>query len=283
MSFSSLNIYLKTGRFLAITPPSTDTEEPSRCRQLHQVLMIVVIVMGVMASMDYYKDSFAKLNFVKIAVCILAEWIWCAFNCRIILETSKVRSWRRLIEGLKGTSHLVPDEDIQSGKVLFKFLVPQIIFWACTIYRNWFSVTVVGVIYLKWFSVDIFESYLQFFYTLYIYTLLEMIRKRYEGLRRRCEHRFFQNGPHLAQLSRFACSLNKAVDAFNDTFGYSLILLISFTTLQILNYLDFNLQVEEYGNANLIQMVVTQVLFILQSFVSLPIGVIYLNSTACYC
>jgi hypothetical protein len=283
MSLHLLNIYLKTGRFLAITPPSTEIKEHSKCRQIYQVLMIVGFVMGLIASMCYFKDGSSNLNFVKIAVCILAEWILCAFSCRIIVEASKVRSWRRLIEGLKETSCLVQDEEVQTRKVLFKFLCPQIIFCACSIYVHWFSVSVAGVIFLKFFSIGIFEFYLKFFYALYTYTLLEMIRKRYEGLRRRYEHRFVQNGPDLIQMSSFACSLNKAVDAFNDNFGYSLGLLICFTTLEILNYLDFNLQLEGYSNENLIEMVVTQVLSFLLLFVSLPIVVVYLNSMPCYC
>jgi hypothetical protein len=283
MSFRSLNIYLKTGRFLAITPPSTETREYSRCRQMHHVFMIVGLLMGPAGMMYIYKNNFSKYNFVKIAVGILAAWLKCAFSCRIIMEASKVRSWRRLIEGLKETSYLVKDEDIQSGKVVFKFLGPQIIFWGCCIYRNWFLVSVLGVFYLKLCSVEIFEDYLRLFFTLYINTLLEMILKRYEGLRRRCEQRFFQNGTHLVQISSFTCSLNKAVDAFNDNFGYSLSLLICFTTLQLLDYLDFNVQDEEFGYENLIHIVVTQVLSLLIFFVSLPFVVVYLNSTACYC
>jgi hypothetical protein len=281
MSFHSLNIYLKTGRFLAITPPSTETRENSRCRQIHQVLMIVGLVLKPAGLIYFYSDNSSNFNFVKLAVCILAGWLRRAYSCRIIVEAAKVRSWRRLIEGLKETSCLVQDEDVQTRKVLFKFLGLQIIFWTCCIYRNWFSVSVLGVIYLKLYSVEIFETYLQFFYTLYINTLLEMIRKRYEGLRRRYEHR--QNLTHLVQMCRFACSLKKVVDAFNDNFGYSLVLLICFTTLETLDYLDFNLQKEEYINENLIHMVVTQVLCLLILFVSLPIVVVYLNSTACYC
>jgi hypothetical protein len=150
-----------------------------------------------------------------------------------------VRSWSRLVEGLKETSYLVQDEDVQTRKFLFNFLGLQIIFCVCSIYIHWFSVSVVGLIFLELFSVEIFETYLLFFHTLYITILLEMIRKRYEGLRRRYERRFVQNGPHLVQMSRIACSLNKAVDAFNDNFGYSLPLLICFTPLEILNYLEF--------------------------------------------
>jgi hypothetical protein len=203
MSFHSLNIYLKTGRFLAITPPSAETRENSRCRQIHQVLMIVGLVLKPVGLMYFYSDNSSKFNFVKLAVCILAGWLRRAYSCRIIVEAAKVRSWRRLIEGLKETSYLVQDEDVHTRKVLFKFLCLQIIFWTCCIYRNWFSVSVLGVIYLKLYSVEIFETYLQFFYTLYINTLLEMIRKRYEGLRRRYEHR--QNLTHLVQMCRFAC------------------------------------------------------------------------------
>jgi hypothetical protein len=122
MSFHSLNIYLKTGRFLAITPPSTETRENSRCRQIHQVLMIVGLVLKPVGLMYFYSDNSSKFNFVKIAVCILAGWLRRAYSCRIIVEAAKVRSWRRLIEGLKETSYLVQDEDVQTRKVLFKFL-----------------------------------------------------------------------------------------------------------------------------------------------------------------
>jgi uncharacterized protein YybS (DUF2232 family) len=108
-----------------------------------------------------------------------------------------------------------------------------------------------------------------------------MIRKRYEGLRRRYEHRFLRNRRHLVQMSGLACSLNKIVDTFNDNFGYSLVLLICYVTLESLNYLDFNL--EEYSNEYLIELFVSQVLSVLLLFVSLSIIVVYLNFTACYC
>jgi hypothetical protein len=282
MSFHLLNIFLKTGRFLAITPPSTETKEPSRCRQMHQVLMIVGIVVGVMASI-YYKDFYLEFNLVKITVCILADCVLCAFCCRIIVEASRVRSWSEVVDGLEETSYLVQNEDIQTGKVVFKFLGLQAIFWVCAIYINIYWVSILGMLHLKMYSAEILEYYIQFFYTFYIYTILEMIRKRYEGLRRLYEHRFVQNGPHLVQMGRFVCSLKKVVNAFNDNFGYSLILLICFTTLQFLNYLDFNLQSEEYGTENRTQVIITQVLTSLVSFVSLPLVTVYINCVKCYC
>jgi hypothetical protein len=283
MSFHLLNFYLKTGRFLAITPPSTEIREHSKCRQIYQVLMIVGLVMGTMGSMYFYKEAFSDFNFVKIAALILSEWMLCAFSCRIIVEASRMRGWRRLIKNLKETSCLVQDEEVHTRKVLFKFLGPQIIFWVCCICNDWFAVSVVGVIFIKFSSVEILEIYLRFFYTLYICTLLEMIRKRYKGLRRRYEHTFFRNRRHLVQMSGFACSLNKIVDTFNDNFGYSLVLLICYVTLESLNYLDFNLESQEYSNAYLIELFVSQVLSVLLLFVSLPIIVVYLNFTACYC
>jgi hypothetical protein len=282
MSFHLLNIYLKTGRFLVITPPSTEIREHSKCRQIYQVLMIVGLVMGTMGSMYYYQEAYSDLNFVKLAATILAGWMLCAFSCRIIMEASRMRGWRSLIKDLRETSCLVQDEEVHTRKVLFKFLGPQIIFWVCSIYDYWFAVSLVGMIYIKLSSVEILEIYLRFFYTLYICTLLEMIRKRYQGLRRRYEHTFFRNRRHLVQMSRFACSLNKVVDTFNDNFGYSLVLLICYVTLESLNYLDFNLQVEGYSNENLIHIVVTQVLSVLLLFVSLPIIVICLNFPAFY-
>jgi hypothetical protein len=133
MSFHLLNFYLKTGRFLAITPPSTEIKEHSKCRQIYQVLMIVGLVMGTMGSMYYYKEAFSDFNFVKIAALVLSEWMLCAFSCRIIVEASRMRGWRRLIKDLKETSCLVQDEEVHTRKVLFKFLGPQIIFWVCCI------------------------------------------------------------------------------------------------------------------------------------------------------
>ncbi|CAH1378834.1 hypothetical protein MTP99_002616 [Tenebrio molitor] len=103
MSFHFLNIYLKTGRFLAITPPSKEIREHSKCRQIYQVLMIVGFVMGTLGSTYYYKDVFSDINFVKIAAAILSGWMLCAFSCRIIVEASRMRGWRRLIKDLKET------------------------------------------------------------------------------------------------------------------------------------------------------------------------------------
>jgi hypothetical protein len=282
MSFHLLNIFLKTGRLLAITPPSTETKENNRCRQMHQVLMIVGIVVGVIVS-TYYKNFYLQYNLAKITVCLLTDCVLCAFCCRIIVEASRVRSWRGLVDGLEETASLVQDEDAQTSKVVFKFLGLQVVFWGCTIYIQTYWVTILGMLQLKQYSVEILETYIQFFYTFYICTVLEMIRKRYESLRRLYEHRFVQNGPNLVQMSRFVCSLKKVVNAFNDNFGYSLILLICFTTLQFLNYLDYNLQSHEYGKENLTQVIIAQVLAILISFVSLPLVPVSVNCNACCC
>jgi hypothetical protein len=67
MSFHLLNIYLKTGRFLAITPPSTEIREHSKCRQIYQVLMIVGLVMGTLGSTYCYQEAYSDFNFVKLA------------------------------------------------------------------------------------------------------------------------------------------------------------------------------------------------------------------------
>jgi hypothetical protein len=268
MSFHSLNIFLKTGRLLAITPPSTETKENNGCRQIHQVLMIVGIVVGVVVS-TFYKKFYEEYNLAKTTVCILADCFLCAFCCRVIVEASRVRSWRELVDGLEGTSSLVQDENVQTRKVVCKYLVLQVIFWVGNIYINVYWGTILGALHYKMFTVEILEFYIQFFYTFYIYTVLEMIRKRYEGLRRLYKHRFVENGTNLEQMSRFVSSLRKVVNAFNDNFGYSLILLISFTILQILNYMEYNLRSDEYlTEDDMTHIILTQVLTILLSFVS---------------
>jgi hypothetical protein len=65
--------------------------------------MIVGFVMGTLGSTYYYKDVFSDINFVKIAAAILSGWMLCAFSCRIIVEASRMRGWRRLIKDLKET------------------------------------------------------------------------------------------------------------------------------------------------------------------------------------
>ena len=108
MSFELLNPYLKVGKFLSITPPSIEIDKNSKFRQVHQVLMILLIITCVMISV-YLRNFYLEYNLAKLTVCLLTDFALCAFCCRVIVEASKVLEWTELINGLQNISYLLEE------------------------------------------------------------------------------------------------------------------------------------------------------------------------------
>ncbi|KAJ3652296.1 hypothetical protein Zmor_018274 [Zophobas morio] len=262
MSFELLNSYLKVGKYLSITPTSIETDKISKFRQVHQVLMILFIITCVMISV-YLRNFYLEYNLAKVTVCLLTDIVLCVFCCRVIVEASKVLEWAELINGLKNTSYLLEENNKGKEKrIQWKFVLPQVFFCINAIYITHFWFSIVGLIQLEQYGFELLENYIQFFYTFYVHTILEMIRQRYEALKRQVDD--YKN---VDQMGHSACILMDTVNRFNRSFGWSLLLLIAFTTLQFLNYMEYNLQSQEYGKENVYQVVISQILSILVSFV----------------
>ncbi|KAJ3652325.1 hypothetical protein Zmor_018302 [Zophobas morio] len=254
MPFELLNTYIKVGKFLALTPPSIEIDKNTKFRQIHQVFMILLIVTCVTLSV-YFRNFYLHYNLAKSTVCFLTDILLCAFCCRIVVETSKVSQWIELINCLKNTTCLL--EETNSGKekrMQWKFVLPQVIFGTVLIYVTYYWLSIVGVPQLEQHGFEVLEMYIQFFYTFYVHTILEMIRQRYEALKHHFKDKLIRNDRNFAEMGHFACTLKDAVNKVNYIFGWSLLLLTAFTTLQFLNYLEYNLQSHEFGRENVSQI-----------------------------
>ncbi|KAJ3652323.1 hypothetical protein Zmor_018301 [Zophobas morio] len=268
MCFKLLNTYLKVGKFFALTPPSIETDKNTTFRKIQQVFMILLIITCVTISVYVRNTLYSQYSLAKITVCLLNDIVLCIFCCRIVFETSKVSQWIELINSLKQTSCLLEETDNnKEERIQWKFIVPQVVFWIISIYLNVYWFTIMGVPILEQYAFEVLQNYVQLFYTFYVHTIIGMIQRRYEALKHHFESKFVANDKNLNQMGYYACTLKETVNRFNSIFGWSLLLLITFTTLQFLNYLEYNLQSQEFGTENVTQTVIAHVTAILLSFI----------------
>ena len=278
MCFKLLNTYLIVGKYFALTPPSIETDKNTKFRQIHQVFMTLLTISCVTMSV-YFRGFYLQYNLAKITVCLLTDIVLCMFCCRIVFETSKVQQWIELINCLKQTTCLLEETDNgKERRIQWKFIVPQVVFWIISIYITVYWYTILGVLQLEQYGFEVLQNYVQLFYTFYVHTIIEMIQRRYKALKHHFERRFLANDKNLNQMGHYACTLKETVNTFNRIYGWSLLLLITFTTLQFLNYLEYNLQSQEYGTENVTQTIIAQVLAILLSFVGTRFCVFYVSN-----
>ncbi|KAJ3652318.1 hypothetical protein Zmor_018296 [Zophobas morio] len=268
MCFKLLNTYLKVGKFFALTPPSIETDKNTTFRKILQVFMILLIITCVTISMYFRNTLYLQYNLAKITVCLLTDFVLCLFCCRTVFETSKVSQWIELINCLKQTSCLIEETDNKKEeRIQWKFIVPQVAFWIISIFTTIYWFTFMGVLIFEQYGFEVLQNYIQWFYTFYVHTIIGMIQQRYEALKHHFENSFGTDNKNLNQMGYYACTLKETVNRFNSLYGWSLLLLITLTTLQFLNYLEYNLQSQEFGTKNVTQTRITHVLTMLLSFI----------------
>lgn len=246
MSLKLLSLIFKIGNILALTPSSLELKKIKVIRTLYILTNFALLTAGHVYSL-FENDFFFEYIHIKVVLCFLNEFSIYGLNfyCIIIIGLFKREVWKYLIENLHATSYLVKEKKSKLP-YYFNFVLITTLHIASSLYVIYIGLKIDGLLYIRQDAMAHYPIFLDFFNKFVFCTVLEMLLLRYKGLQRILETFLEKGNQHskvptilMKNMSYTMCFLNKTVAIYNDLFAWPTFLIISFTTLEILNVIDF--------------------------------------------
>nr|XP_015835102.1 PREDICTED: uncharacterized protein LOC103312576 isoform X2 [Tribolium castaneum] len=245
MSAKLLTFLLNGGTYLAIVPP---LNKQNNYKYKFYVYAMSAFISGSVIATLFFKDFYADFVLIKKAVCIVEDIFLLSLNLHIlnIFGLRRREQWSALIECFKATENLVLVE-LNKRKVPYYlgFVIANIVHFSIAVYEYFFWTQSIGLSFIKKYFNRYLQMYLNFYCIFLLCVVTNMILLRYKGFKatlRTQTHTHLNKNSLLNLISKVEktmYSLKKIVDLYNTMFGWTLFLIISLTTIQILNYIDF--------------------------------------------
>ncbi|RZC36967.1 7tm 7 domain containing protein [Asbolus verrucosus] len=281
MGLELLNLVLKVGNFVAITPSPAILcrREVKSCHFLHQILIIGLVACD--ATLSIFLDFRKNYIFVRTTAKVLMHLTLCAFNCWIVLDVSVKREiWVQLMDNLKTTDYLTKfQNERRKGPFYLKFLLIHVAILVISVYVSYYYWGYLSELeYWQQCTTSTLVHYMLYLYSFYIYVILKMIRARYKGFRTYLQQKITRDRHlPLMEMQIITYLMNESVSIFNEIFGKSINLLISYTTFFLINYLDYNIS-NPFSDGEVFHKITAETLNFLKPFVPTVILILSCDS-----
>ncbi|NP_001161925.1 gustatory receptor 54 [Tribolium castaneum] len=244
MSFKLLRLVLKVGHFFAITPGFRKNR--TTCpEKIYAYGVVAFITLGVAVSVFYRAKDYAKFIHIKAVVQITLDATLYVQNIYTVLTAlTKKPLWFKLLKNLKMVQN---HNNIREKSHYCLFVASNCFFWSYQSYMSYIFANIMGLEFYKQFAIEYFQMYVLFFVNFAFFVVVKMLLVRYRNLTKqlRFKLRFFEKlgnrrlgfVQRLDQIQFDICLLKEGVDLVNDIFGWQILFLITYATLQILVYL----------------------------------------------
>ncbi|KAJ3620394.1 hypothetical protein MTP99_004345 [Tenebrio molitor] len=248
MANTWLKFLFSVGKFLTITPPYN-----SRTSRLQTICTLIVVTLQV--SFMLFSVITRELKAVhicaKVVVGVLVDLFLLTFSCHTALSVVlwKKTQWHKLIGNLKiiASNKENRKKIVHNVKISFMRLVTDltilIVEYSFWMERHSFSN------YVQVYNAHYFEYYLVFSFNTFLSLILNVVLIQYRHLNHILQQQISSAKLVTNNLSKLLSEIESSlffqkdtVDLINDIFGWPLALIISYTTLYILNNLDFVFQ-----------------------------------------
>ena len=158
-------------------------------------------------------------------------------------------------------------ENVSEETRYLSFVVANTVYIAMMVHETWTYSRLMGLDFYKQYAVEYLQMYSQFLTYFVMYTLLQMLLVRYQYNKRilskfQTKKLFSKND--IRKTNHNICILKETSDLFNHLFGWPMLLMICFTSLQTLQHLE-SIFVQRKNTPTTIAYAVT---FLLWHFVS---------------
>jgi hypothetical protein len=248
MAHRWLTILFTVGKFLTITPSYNSKVSRSQtiCTFVLVTLEILLMIFSVVTRQVRYPQIYSK-----VVVSVLNDLYLLIFSCCISLTVVlwKKAQWQKLITNLKiiasnanNTKKIVQHVKISLARLVtdLTILIVEYGFWS-TIFDLSNFIKISNAHYVDYYLVFSFNTFLSL--------ILIVVLTQYRYLNQVLEEQIGSEIIYLDKLAsllreieRNLLFLKETVDLINDIFGWPLALLISYTTLYIVNNFDYIFQ-----------------------------------------
>jgi gustatory receptor len=287
MANTWLNFLFSVGKFLTITPPYN-----SKTSRLQTICTLVVVTLQV--PFVIFSVLTRELRVVhicaKVVLAILVDFFLLAFSCHNALSVVlwKKTQWQKLVGNLKiiASNEKNRKKIVHHVKISFVRLVTDLTVLIVE-YSFWMEVFSFFH-YVQVYNAHYFEYYLVFSFNTFLSLILNVVLIQYRHLNHILQEQVSLAKPVTNNLSKLLSEIESSlfflkdtVDLINDIFGWPLALIISYTTVYILNNLDFVFQGSLNPDDKIAFKILADTILVLLTFVS-TIFWKYLLSLKCF-
>jgi hypothetical protein len=274
MANTWLKFLFSVGKFLTITPPYN-----SRTSRLQTICTLIVVTLQV--SFMLFSVITRELKAVhicaKVVVGVLVDLFLLTFSCHTALSVVlwKKTQWQKLIGNLKilASNKENRKKIVHHVKISFMRLVTDltilIVEYSFWMERHSFSN------YVQVYNAHYFEYYFVFSFNTFLSLILNVVLIQYRHLNHILQQQISSAKLVTNNLSKLLSEIESSlffqkdtVDLINDIFGWPLALIISYTTLYILNNLDFVFQNSLIPDDKIAFKILADTILVLLTFVS---------------
>lgn len=264
MNIQLLELLVKIGKYVSISPSSTREKRERLSKKLYTLGLIVLFTLATLLATIEKKKFYMKLIHLKMVLnslidlnlYILQIYIFC------LSTIYKKTEWFQLIRNLKTISplasfhHRIPaNKTTKFNYWVLIFLISNLIYVLIATYAFWLWCRTLGfrdnstqylVHYVMNYLTNCFYS---FFLCNLLWIILDGYRNIHFGLNKQVKHVQKLNKNYNIPNVNFMLFLNKieiqiitmkeTVELFNDIFGWPMFLKIVYSSLQLLNFLDY--------------------------------------------
>ncbi|KAJ3652330.1 hypothetical protein Zmor_018307 [Zophobas morio] len=245
----SLTLFFKIGSILTITPAYS--KNTTRFQKFYTYVLVVFITVAATVSVKN-RDYPSYCIYAKIAVNLLtdANLIICTSTLALAVVVWRKDDWQKLMENLKTMISLGNKNKLERNIKIHLITLFVDFVMIVLIYIYWSAAYHGFMKYVTSYLVQYCQSYILYCYTTFVGFILNVIKSHYVYLNtilqqevmkpNNCSKRMFLT---LTKTERTMYYLKDTADNFNNATGWSTALLISYTSLYILNNFDYIYQV----------------------------------------
>jgi gustatory receptor len=249
--FRLLKLIFSIGKLFAITPSITGPDLKIATTKIHSVLVLSGLTIAVPFALAYKQSYYHDLIHIKLAVTVLMDVSLYLFN---LITIAGVPFWKRQQwESLLGNLQKIKSGVLAGGTSLTSYyigyFVANLVFCVATVSDFYIWYQIVGYEYFQQYLVETVQVYMLFYYYFVLFAFIKMLRGYYTNLRLLLEEKFAnchhigttftgKNLNFLPNIEHLLAHLRDTVDLFNDLFGWPILLMIVYTSLMVINYID---------------------------------------------
>jgi gustatory receptor len=249
--FHFLKLIFFFGKFLAITPSLTGPNLKSHSTKIYPVVIVSSLTIGVPVVLFYRRLDYQDLIHIKLASTVLMDVSLYIFNFVTIAGVPfwNRNQWGKIVNNLRKIEARLPLGTTNVIPYYFAYFVVNATFWfaAITDFYIWYQIEGCG--YFQQYLLEAIQTYMLFYYYIVVYIFTKMLAGYYAKLcllfekKIACCHHLGttfagKNLNFLSNIEQLLRLLRDTVDLFNDLFGWPILLMIVYTSLLVINYLD---------------------------------------------
>jgi gustatory receptor len=239
MSLQRLQVICNVGKCFALFPSTSDVKPVTQCQKIFAIMLSSMATIWMIICISN-KNFYTYYIHIKMIVCLLTDITLLSIYVTGVIDVTfrKRDQWSKLMKNLK----IIYNS--RKMKYFTSFLMAQGIYFITMGVTTFSFYEIQGVRYFREFSCSMALIYTKYLQKLFLYVILKMIAETYRSLGQQLRSLMVKsNTQHVSMVLRrikyFAEVLKDTVNIFNGIFGWPITLILTFTILHLLNYLDY--------------------------------------------